>query len=156
MIDDLDRIDHALLAALQNNGRASNKELAAEVGLAPSSTHARVKRLQTLGALRGVHADVDPAALGVGLQALVFVWLQRQAPDDLREAWQALAELPQVVHAFYVSGDDDLVLHVAARDTDDLRQAVLEPISAHPLVRKLRTELVFTHQRQPIPRVPVR
>lgn len=60
----LDRIDCGILAALQNDGRLSNKELAARVGLAPSSCLARVRRLREGGVLRGVHADVDPRALG--------------------------------------------------------------------------------------------
>ena len=73
----LDRIDRAILAALQQNARLANKELSARVGLAESSCHERVKRLVQSGVLRGFHAEVDPRALGVGLQALVAVRLAR-------------------------------------------------------------------------------
>jgi DNA-binding Lrp family transcriptional regulator len=69
----LDRIDFAILAALQNDGRLTNKELAGRVGLAPSSCLERVRRLREAGTLRGSHAEVDPAVLGIGLQALLAV-----------------------------------------------------------------------------------
>ena len=67
----LDRIDREIVAALQNNARLSNKELAAAVGLAPSSCLERVRKLQDGGVLRGYHAEVDPAALGVELEVEV-------------------------------------------------------------------------------------
>ncbi len=63
----MDRIDGAILAALQNQGRLSNKELAALVGLAPSSCLERVRRLQDRGVILGFHAEVDPMAVGIGL-----------------------------------------------------------------------------------------
>ena len=64
---DLDRIDFEILDRIQNNARLSNKELAAAVGLAPSSCLARVKRLRDAGVLRGAHAEIDGRALGVEL-----------------------------------------------------------------------------------------
>ena len=64
----MDRIDFGIISELQNNARLSNKELAARVKLAPSSCLERTRRLTADGVLRGFHAEVDPAALGVGLQ----------------------------------------------------------------------------------------
>lgn len=143
----LDRIDIALIRALQKDGRASNKELAAEVGLAPSSTHARLKRLMDAGVVRGVHADVDPEALGVGLEALVFLRLATHARASVGGTWEELCALPEVRTAFYVGGDDDVVLHVAARDTRHLREMVLDRISQQPNIARIRTEIVFQQYR---------
>ena len=67
----LDRTDCEILAELQKNARLSNKELAARIGLAPSSCLERVRRLASAGVLRGYHAQVDPGALGIGLEAMV-------------------------------------------------------------------------------------
>jgi DNA-binding Lrp family transcriptional regulator len=78
----LDRIDRALVRALQKDARLSNKELAAQVGLAPSSCLERVRRLRRTGVLRGFHADVAPEALGVGLQALIAVQLRQHSRQD--------------------------------------------------------------------------
>src|SRR6516164_5623478 len=73
----LDRMDVAILGLLQNNARLSVKEIAAEVALAPSSTHERIKRMRDFGVLRGTHAEVDPKALGVGLEALFMIELSK-------------------------------------------------------------------------------
>lgn len=145
----LDRIDIALLGLLQKDGRLSNKELAAMVGLAPSSTHARVKRLLESGVVRGVHADVDPEALGVGLEALVFLRLATHGREGVGSTWADLVGLPEVRAAFYVGGDDDVVLHVAARDTRHLRDVVMDRISQQPNVARIRTEIVFQQARKP-------
>jgi len=69
----LDRTDFGILRLLQNNASLSNKEVAAAVGLAPSSAHERLKRLRDERVLRGTHADVDPRAMGIGLEALFLV-----------------------------------------------------------------------------------
>ena len=74
---DFDRIDRAILALLAKNARTTNKELAASIGLSQSACLERVRRLEERGALRGAHADVDPAAFGIGLQAFVSVQLKR-------------------------------------------------------------------------------
>ncbi|MCA9682548.1 MAG: CHAT domain-containing protein [Myxococcales bacterium] len=91
----LDRIDHEILARLQNNARLSNKELAAEVGLAPSSCLARVQRLIRSGAVRGFHAEVDPKVMGVEMQALVFVRMARHQREAMQAFWDHLAALPE-------------------------------------------------------------
>ena len=69
----LDRTDFGILRLLQNNASLSNKEIAAAVGLAPSSAHERLKRLREDGVLRGSHADVNPKAMGIGLEALFLI-----------------------------------------------------------------------------------
>lgn len=144
----LDRIDIALIHALQKDGRASNKELAAVVGLAPSSTHARIRRLLASGVVRGVHAEIDPERVGVGLEALVFLRLATHAREGVGGVWGRLVAMPEVRSAFYVGGDDDVVLHVAARDTRHLRDLVLDRISQEPNVARIRTEIVFQQARK--------
>ena len=147
----MDRIDFALVAALQKNGRASNKELAHEVGLAPSSTHSRVRRLEDSGVIRGVHAEVDPSAVGVQLQAMVFIRLETHARGSDDPVWRELLALPEVVGAFYVGGEDDILLHIAARGSDHLRQVLFDHVSSRPEVARIRTELIFNHERRPLP-----
>jgi DNA-binding Lrp family transcriptional regulator len=147
----LDRIDVALLRTLQNNGRASNKELAASVGLAPSSTHGRVRRLLEAGVVRGVSAEIAPEALGIGLQALVFIRLRTHNREEVSRAWEQLRELPEAVGAWYVGGDDDILLHVAVRDANHLRDLVLDELPERAPVDRLRTEIIFQHHRAPPP-----
>ena len=144
----LDATDLAILRALQLDARRSNKELAAIVGLAPSSTHLRVKRLERDGALTSAHAVIPDEALGIGLQALIFVRLALHARASVRAFWTAVTQREEVVAAWYVSGDDDIVLHVAVRDNDQLRDLVLDHIPSMGEVGRLRTELVFDHVRK--------
>ena len=91
----LDRIDRQILAALQNNARLSNKELAAVIGLAPSSCLERVRKLEESEVLRGYHADVAPAALGVKLQAMVAVRMREHSRDGLGGGWNRREHPPQ-------------------------------------------------------------
>ncbi len=145
----LDRTDAAILGHLQNNARLSNKELAAAVGVAPSTCLERVRRLHDDGVLRGYHADVDPAAVGVGIQALVAVRLGQHARADV-EAFQAHAlGLPEVVQVFHVTGENDFLVHVAVRDAEHLRDLALTAFAGRTEVTHLETSLLFAHHRAP-------
>ena len=146
----LDHIDHQIIDLLQADARLSNRELAAQVGLAPSTTLARVQRLIETGVLTGFSARVDPGSLGLSLQVVVFVQLNSHRRDESRDFIDQILGRPEVVQVFYVGGAQDLVVHVMARDTEDLRRVVLEGIASNPLVRHLETNLVFEHHRQPL------
>ena len=145
MAGELDRIDSAILAELQNNARLSNKELAARVGLAPSSCLERVRRLEASGALRGYHAEVDPAALGIGLEALISVRLHQHS-RDLVEAFRAdILDDPEVVEVYHLAGATDFLVHVMVRDPAHLRNLAMDRISSRAEVAHLETALVFEH-----------
>jgi DNA-binding Lrp family transcriptional regulator len=146
-VQGLDRIDHEILAALQNNARLSNKELAAKVGLAPSSCLARVARLTREGVIRGFHADVDPKALGIGIEALVFVRIVRHQSNLMEGLWDHIAGLPEVRDLYYVAGSHDLVVHVAVRDVEQLRRLVSKEITDREELGQLETSLIFSHRR---------
>ena len=143
----MDRIDAEILRLLQKDGRLSNKALAAAVGLAPSSCLERVRRLQRSGVIRGVHADVDPEALGVGLEAIYFIELAKHA-RELVETFQAeIGRLPEVRSVFLVAGQYDFLVHVAVRDAQHLRDLALDRITLRPEVTRIETVLIFGHQR---------
>ena len=148
-IPDLDRTDRAILGLLQKDARISNKELAAAVHLAPSSCHARVRRLEQAGVLLGSHAAVEPRALGVGLRTIVMVRMVDHAEKKTRDLQAFLGTLPEVVDLFLIAGHDDLLLHVAVRDTDHLRALVMDTIGARPEVADIHTSLIYEHVRRP-------
>ena len=147
---ELDRIDRLLIEALQNDARASNKELAAKVGLAPSSTLGRVRRLVELGVIRGAHADVDPEALGIGLQAMVVVRLEAHSRATVEAFHALLRGLPEVVSTWYVGGVDDFLAHVAVRDTRHLHDFLMDRITSRREVARVRTEIIFEHARRAV------
>ncbi|MFT5681231.1 MAG: DNA-binding Lrp family transcriptional regulator [Myxococcota bacterium] len=143
----LDRIDRAILAALQNDARLSNKELASAVGLAPSSCLDRVRRLKVDGRLVGFHAVVDPTALGIRLQAMVFIQLSDQSQSAVQVFIDAVQPQSEVLAITHVAGQHDFIVHVAARDTAHLREIILLHISSMPGVRHVETALIFEHHR---------
>ena len=146
----MDRIDNAILGALQKDGRMSNKELAAAVGLAPSSCLERVRRLQDRGVLTGFRADVEPGAIGIGLQAFVFVRLAQHSRDLVESFRDHIVSLPEVVGVYHVAGQEDFVVHVAVRDADHLRNLTLDDFTTRAYVARLNTALVYEHIAQSV------
>ena len=143
----LDDIDRRILTALHADARMSNSALADLVGVAASTCHGRVRRLQEAGVIRGFHADIDPAAIGLTLQAMISVSLQFNARGRIRDFLAQIRAKPQVMDVYFLAGADDFILHVAARDTDDLRAFVVENLNADDDVAGTQTSLIFEHLR---------
>lgn len=141
----LDRIDYKIVRLLRNNARLSNKQLAAEVGLAPSTCLVRTRLLQQSGVLTGFKAEVNPAALGVGLQALISVRLKRHYKPDVEAFRRHALELPEVVRFYHVAGPIDFLVHVWAKDSEHLRDLAMTAFTARREVSHIETELIFEH-----------
>jgi DNA-binding Lrp family transcriptional regulator len=144
---EIDDVDRRILNALHDDARISNSALAELIGIAPSTCHGRVRRLQELGVIRGFYTDVDPAAIGRPLQAMISVSLQSNARGRIRNFISEIRKLPQVIDVYFLAGADDYILHVAARDTEDLRAFVVENLNADPDVAGTQTSLIFEHLR---------
>jgi Lrp/AsnC family transcriptional regulator, leucine-responsive regulatory protein len=112
----MDDIDRSILATLEKQGRISNDELAARVGLSPSPCLRRVRRLEQTGVIRGYHALVDPAAVGRGLRVFAGVRLIRHTRADVVAFERAVVRLPEVVHTHHVTGNYDYLLQVEVAD----------------------------------------
>lgn len=143
----LDEVDRRILLALHADARISNSALADAVGIAPSTCHGRVRRLQEIGVIRGFYTDIDPAAVGLSLQAMISVSLQSNARGKIRSFIAQIRKRPQVMDVYFLAGGDDFILHVAARDTDDLRAFVVENLNADADVAGTQTSLIFEHLR---------
>ncbi len=137
----LDRIDFAILALLQNNARLSNKELAARVGLAPSSSFERVRRLREDGVLTGFRATVEPRALGVAMQALVFVTLARHARQQVKSFRRHALSLPEAIAVYHVAGQHDFLVHVGVRDAVATRDVAMDAFTSRREVARIETRL---------------
>jgi len=145
---DLDAIDSALLALLQNDARRTNRDLAKELGVAPSTCLERVRSLRRRGLVVGYHAQVDLAAVGRPLQALIAARVRppnRAVIDGFRSF---VEQLPEVLSVFVVSGGDDFLIHVAVRDTDQLQALVLDKLTRRKELADVRTSLVYEHLRK--------
>ncbi|OYU86135.1 MAG: ArsR family transcriptional regulator [Bradyrhizobiaceae bacterium PARB1] len=144
----LDRTDVGILHLLQNNARLSVKEIAAEVGLAPSSTHERIKRMRDSGILRGIHVEVDPKALGIGLEALFMIEMSKHKRGTVDKFMDDIVNVPEVRSAFLVTGRYDLVVHVVVRDTQHLKDLALDQFTNRPGVTRIETSIIFDARRR--------
>jgi DNA-binding Lrp family transcriptional regulator len=151
--DHLDRIDFAILGILQKNARVANNRLAETVGVAPSTCLERVRRLVRLGILRGHHADIEPGAFGIGLEAMIAVRLQTHSRKVVDSFRNHVVGLPEVRSVFHVTGGDDFLVHVAVRDSDHLRDLALDSFTTRPEVDHIQTRLIFEYT--PTWRLPV-
>ncbi len=139
----LDATDRQIITELVLNGRMTNAALAQRVGLAESTCIHRVRALRESGVIRGFHADVDLAALGLPLQAVVKVRLGSHNRDHVNSFHKILPGIPGALRVLHVAGEDDYLVHVAVASAEELRDLVLEHINVHPVVRHTETQLVF-------------
>lgn len=146
----LDQVDRKIVEELQTNGRITNAELAERVGVAASTCIARVRSLVSRGIITGFTASVDPRAMGLGLQVLVSVTVRSGARQRIAELSDELRSLPEVMQLFFLGGVEDFIIHLAARDSDHVRDFVMEHLSAHPAVSSTRTSIVFSHHQNPV------
>lgn len=100
------------------------------------------------GVLRGFHADVDLAALGRSVQALVAVRIRPPARERIEAFRQFALELPETVGVFVVTGTEDFLVHVAVPDTDALYGFVVDRLTERPEVADVRTSVVYEHLRR--------
>ena len=146
---DLDRTDYDLLRLLQKDARLSNKQLAAEVGLAASTCHERVRRLWSIGAITGSHVDVDARRLGFGIAALFMLGISRHEQDTIDTLFDELLAIPEVQSAYLITGRYDLVVNVIARDMDHLREIAYEHFTRRDIIARFETSIVYEGREHP-------
>jgi len=136
----MDKIDREIVRALQSDGRCSFTELGATVHLSANAAAERVRRLLDSGAIVGIHAVVDPAALGLTIEAQIDVKLR---PTTTAEAFErAIRDVPQVSTATLVTGSFDYALRVACSDRADLA-AVTEQIREHAGAQETYSRIIL-------------
>ena len=138
MIDQTSRI---ILETLQSDARISNAEIGRRVGLAPSAVFERIKKLEERGAVRGYNANIDPAAVDLGLLAFVLVRADERGGAPRTEA--ALVAIPEVQEVHHVAGEDCFMLKVRARDTAALNDLLANEIGSLESVRSTKTTIVL-------------
>lgn len=142
---ELDSTDLEILRVLSKHGRISNADLAQQVGIAQSTCLSRVRNLVENKVITGFFADIDPATLGLELQALISVTLRAGARANLSDFMSQIRAHPQVIQIFFLGGTEDFIVHVAVKNSDEVREFVLAELSNNPAVANTRTNLVFDH-----------
>jgi DNA-binding Lrp family transcriptional regulator len=145
----LDDVDRAILEALSLDARLPNNRLAERVGVAPSTCLGRLRALRAAGVVQGFHAEIDLAALGRPLQAMIAVRLTVHAREQIDAFTAAVRALPGVLSVFHMTGQTDYLVWVAAADAQDLREFVVDHLATHPAVAHAETSLIYEHVRGP-------
>lgn len=143
----LDRTDRRILALLQNNARLMNKQIAAEVGLAPSSCHERIRRLWREGVITGTETVIDPRALGFGLAAVLFVNISKEGQVRIDDLMAELVAVPEIREVWLVTGRYDLVVTLVARDMDHLKSIAWSALSSRDEITGYETSVAYDHKR---------
>jgi len=150
----MDETDRKILSALQSDARRKNADLARDLGLAPSSTLERVRRLEERGIFKSFRAILDPEELGLTIQALISVTLSQHSTGTIRPFEKAVRTIPYVLVCYHVTGRFDYFLHIVAKNLNHLGLLIKDHIAAIKGVATTETFLVFSeiksHQGFPL------
>lgn len=151
----MDELDAALLRELQRDARRTNRDLAAAVGVSPSTALERVRVLRDRGVIRGASLDLDLGAVGRPVQALIAVRIRPPSRQNIEAFRDWASGLPEAIGLFVVSGSEDFLIHIAVADTDGLYSFVIDRLTERKEVADVRTSVVYEHRRpkivQPLP-----
>lgn len=153
-MDKFDRYDRIILETLQADGRASNVELSDRVNLSPPQCYRRVQRLEQEGVIRGYAAQVEPAALGLGVTAFVSLSLAREQFKQVRSVEKAIRQFPEILECYTISGDFDYLLKVVAVDLKSLSAFLTDRLMQVPGVAGVRS-MVCMEEIKPASPLPI-
>ncbi len=152
MSSSLDALDRAILAALLEDGRLSQVQLAERVPLSPTAIARRIRALEDSGVIQGYQARLDRRAMGLEIEVHIFISLQNQTEQRLESFEAAVEAAPSIIGCQLMSGEDDYLLTVLARDLADFERIHKEELSRLPGVTRLRSSFVLREVKaRPIP-----
>ena len=152
---ELDDIDKRIVAALQAEGRLPIVDLADRVGLSATPCQRRVKRLEEEGVITRYAALVSPAAMGVGLQALVEITLDDHSEKTVDAFEAAIRARPEVVACYAVTGDMDFLVHVFVPDLAAFSEFALKALLRMPGVKGTRSSFIMQAVKSDLAWAPV-
>jgi DNA-binding Lrp family transcriptional regulator len=146
-VADLDELDTAILRELQHDARRTNRDIAAAVGVSPTTALDRTRSLRDRGVIQGASLRVDLHAIGRPVQALIAVRIRPPSRRNIEAFRNWAGALPDTLGVFVTSGTEDFLLHVAVPDNDALYAFVIDRLTEHAHVADVRTSVVYEHLR---------
>ena len=147
----LDRIDRRILMTLQEDGRIATVDLADRIGLSPTATSERLKRLTREGYVTGYGARLDAHKLGFGLMVFVEVSLDKTTPDIFERFAEAVRRAPEVLECHMVAGGFDYLVKTRVADMDAYRRFLGDVLLSLPGVTETRTYAVMEEVKSDAP-----
>ncbi len=152
----LDPIDLKILDELQSDGRITNVDLAAKVGLTAPPCLRRVRALEQSGVIKSYHADIDPAALGYTISVFAMVSLKSQAETDLKAFEDLIRSIPEIRECHMLNGEIDFILKILAKDLQSFQELLTTQLTSAPNVSSVKTSLTIrTAKDQPGVPIPI-
>ena len=137
----LDKIDRNILKKLQEEGRITNVKLAKLVGMSAPPCLRRVRALETAGYIQGYNAQINPAFMGYGVTVFAMVKLKSQAEEQLKGFEKYIKSLDEVRECYMLSGDNDYMLKIVAKDWDNYQELFSKKLSTAPNVESIKSSL---------------
>ena len=138
-----DKFDLAILRELLVDSRRTLQEIGQAVKLSPTTCWGRIKRLESEGVIRRYSLELDRTRLGYKDTVIVQLSLENHTDKTLYEFGQILAEIPEVMDAYLVSGDYDYYLRIAVKDTRDFERLLREKLYKIPGIRQSKSSFVL-------------
>jgi Lrp/AsnC family leucine-responsive transcriptional regulator len=153
MLKTLDEFDRRILQILQVEGRLSNSDLAARIGLSPTPCLRRVKALEQAGIIAGYRADLERSLAGLGLTVMVGVKVDGHKDGNASAIQEAFIGMPEVIACHLVSGEADFLLEVVVKDLQAYEKFLLGKLIKLPMVKDIRSSFVIrtVKERTPLP-----
>jgi DNA-binding Lrp family transcriptional regulator len=152
----VDRVDSKILQLLSQDGRISWRDLAERVGLSLTPTLRRIRRLEQERVISGYSARIDEQRLGFGITMYVLVTLERQTEETLKVFERRIADVPEVMSCYLMTGDADYILRIVISDLQSYQRFMLDVLTRIPGVSRIQSSLaikpVFRRTAPPIPR----
>lgn len=142
-IMELDRTDYQIMDLLQNDARLMNKQIAAEVGLAASSCHERIKRLWAAGVLKETKTIVEPSMLGYELSIVVMAKISKHGQINIDALMDRLIALPEIQQVHLVTGQFDLIVYMIAKNMNHLKEVARAAFSDTEDISAYETSITF-------------
>lgn len=138
-----DKHDLAILRELLEDSRRTLQEIGAAVKLAPTTCWSRIKRLEAEGVIKKYRIELDRTRLGYRDTVIVQLTLESHTDETLFEFGRVLAEIPEVMEAYLVSGDYDYYIRIAVKDTRDYERLLREKLYKIPGIRHSKSSFVL-------------
>jgi Lrp/AsnC family leucine-responsive transcriptional regulator len=138
-----DKFDMAILRELLADSRRSLQDIGATVNLSPTACWSRIKRMEAEGLIRKYSVELDLAKLGFKDTVIVQLTLESHTDETLYEFGRLLAEIPEVLDAYLVSGDYDYFIRIAVRDTRDYERLLREKLYKIPGIRHSKSSFAL-------------
>ncbi len=145
---ELDKLDIAILEALQKDARLSLQELGKKVGLTASPCWTRIRRMEDAGVIEGYSVRVNPDKVGLSETVILHVTLDSHSDAALFEFGKALEDIPEVLEAYLVSGDYDYYIRVAVEGTRGYERFLRERLYKIPGIRHSKSSFVLRRLKQ--------